>query len=334
MKAIALYSGGLDSTLAVLVMRRLGAEVLAINFTTPFGCAPEDKSSCSHASDSLAQQYGFTLKYSPLGDIFIDLVKKPAHGYGKNMNPCIDCRILMLREAKKIMEKTGADFIITGEVLGQRPMSQHRSVLDLIEAETGLKGYLLRPLSAKLLSPTTAEEKGLIKRCDLYGFSGRGRKNQLALAGEFKLKVIPQPASGCLLTDPIYSRKFRGLLEHDKDCDNTDIMFLRLGRHFRLSDTVKLIIGRDEQENLKIEKLAGKDILFFPQDDIPGPTAIITGENIREQHLELSARICAKYCDRRDMNTISIHIKDAGGGNSKEYRVKPAEQELLNKYSI
>lgn len=333
MKAIALYSGGLDSTLAVLVMRRLGCEVIAVNFTTQFGCSPEDKSSCSHASDSIADQYGFTLKYFPLGELFNDIVKKPAHGYGKNMNPCIDCRILMLREAKKLMDKAKADFIITGEVLGQRPMSQHIGSLKLVEKESGVEGYLVRPLSAQLLMKTIPEEKGIINREQLYSFSGRGRKNQLALAKEFKLEKIPQPASGCLLTDPMYSKKLRDLLEHNTSSGNADIELLKTGRHFRLSPAVKLIVGRNEKENLLLEKITrGDSVFLYPGDSNPGPSALIIGPGISRENIDISSGICAGFSDGRNRDTIVLLRKDSNGVT--ELKVKPIGKEISLKYLI
>ncbi|MBU0951372.1 MAG: hypothetical protein KKH91_00895 [Elusimicrobia bacterium] len=311
-RAIVLYSGGLDSTLAVLVLKRLGVEVIAVNFTTSFGCSPQDRSSCSHADDSVAEKFGFTLKYYPLGEEFWNIVKHPAHGYGKNMNPCIDCRILMLKEAKKIMDATQADFIATGEVLGQRPMSQHIRALNMIERESGLKGYLLRPLSAKLLHPTIPEQNGFIDRDKLLGLLGRTRKPQFALAKEFGLLKIPQPASGCLLTDPDYSRKLKDLLKYSPDCDGRDIELLKVGRHYRLAENSKLIIGRNFKDNCKIEKLFKYgDVLLSPGDDIPGPTALLLEKNINDVHIGLSAKIFARFSDGKK-SVVSVLIKNSG----------------------
>ena len=163
-KAIALYSGGLDSTLAILTVLRQGIEVKAVTFLNHFGCDISDKSSCSKDPFSAAEKFGFEVKLCHLADKFIQIVKDPKFGHGRNMNPCMDCRILMLREAREFMEMTGAEFLITGEVLGQRPMSQRRDALDIIDRETGLRGLVLRPLSAKLLKPTFAEDKGIVKR--------------------------------------------------------------------------------------------------------------------------------------------------------------------------
>ncbi|HEX8948665.1 MAG TPA: 7-cyano-7-deazaguanine synthase, partial [Dissulfurispiraceae bacterium] len=181
-KAIALYSGGLDSTLAILVAMRQGIEVTAVTFLTHFGCDISDKSSCSKDPFAASAKFGFEVKLCHLAEKFVEIVKRPKFGHGKNMNPCIDCRILMLKEAKELMAMRGAHFIVTGEVLGQRPMSQRRDTFPRIDREAGLEGYILRPLSAKLLKPTIAEQSGLVDRERLYGFHGRSRKPQMALA--------------------------------------------------------------------------------------------------------------------------------------------------------
>lgn len=186
-KAIALFSGGLDSTLAILVILRQDINVTAITFLNHFGCDISDKSSCSKDPFSAAEKFGFEVKLSHLSEKFLEIVKKPRHGHGKNMNPCIDCRILMLKEAREFMHITGADFIITGEVLGQRPMSQRKNLFPMIDKEAMVRGYVLRPLSAKLLDVTIPEQKGVVDRDALYDFSGRSRKPQIALAKELGL---------------------------------------------------------------------------------------------------------------------------------------------------
>src|SRR3990170_7211855 len=178
-RAIALLSGGLDSTLAILVLLRQGIDITAVTFLTHFGCDISDSSSCSRNPFPAAEKFGFEVKLSHLADKFIEIVKNPKHGHGKNMNPCIDCRILMLKEAKELMDMTGADFIITGEVIGQRPMSQRRDTLSLIDKEAVVSGIVVRPLSARLMEPTIAELKGIVDREQLYSFSGRSRKQQM-----------------------------------------------------------------------------------------------------------------------------------------------------------
>ncbi len=211
---ITLFSGGLDSALAVLLMLQQDIEVTALTFMTHFGCDLGDRSSCGSNPYPAAEKYGFNVKLMHLGQKFVDIIEKPKYGYGKNMNPCTDCRILMLEEAKNLMEMVNADFIVTGEVMGQRPMSQVKHKLNLVENATGLKGKLLRPLSAKLLKPTDAELNGMVDREKLEGISGRGRHRQIELAKQFGLDDYPNPASGCLLTDENYSIRLRDLLKH------------------------------------------------------------------------------------------------------------------------
>lgn len=331
-KAIALYSGGLDSTLAILVMLRQGVEVTALTFLTHFGCDISDRSSCSKNPFKAAEQFGFTVKLCHLADKFIEIVKAPKYGHGKNMNPCIDCRILMLKEAKEFMKLTGADFIITGEVLGQRPMSQRKDTFPLIDREAGLEGYVLRPLTALNLKPTIPETQGLVKRELLYGFKGRSRKPQMALAEEFGLRDYPTPAGGCLLTDPIYSFRLKELLTHVPDPTIKEINLLRIGRHFRLSPYCKAVIGRDEKENTVIESLAEEGDYLLKVMDYGSPVTILTG-NITERDIEYGASICARYSDGRRMPFVRVRIEKKGG--NIDYRsAMPADDNLLNSLRI
>ncbi len=263
-KAVALYSGGLDSTLAILAMQKKGIDVTAITFLNHFGCDISDKSSCSKDPFAASVKFGFKVKLSHLSDKFLNIVKNPKHGHGKNMNPCVDCRILMLKEAKEFMNLIDAEFIITGEVLGQRPMSQRRDCFPLVDREADVKGLVLRPLCAKKLPATIPEEMGLVNREELYDFCGRSRKPQMALAEEFGLTEYPSPAGGCLLTDPIYSFRLRDLLTHNENPDYRDINFLRVGRHFRLSPDCKIVVGRNKEENDVIESLSDQNFLPLP----------------------------------------------------------------------
>ncbi len=277
-KAVALYSGGLDSTLAILTVLRQGIEVKAVTFLNHFGCDISDKSSCSKDPFSAAEKFGFEVKLCHLSEKFIQIVKNPKFGHGKNMNPCMDCRILMLREAREFMDMTGAEFLITGEVLGQRPMSQRRDALDIIDRETGLRGLVLRPLCAKLMKPTVMEEKGIVNRDLLYDFNGRSRKPQMALAAEFGLTDYPAPAGGCLLTEPNYSFRLRELLDHDPDPSLEDLALLRLGRHFRLSPKCKVIVGRDEDENKSLLAISENKCAYLIAENCGSPVTVIKGE--------------------------------------------------------
>ncbi len=337
-KAIALLSGGLDSTLAILILLRQGIDVTAVTFLTHFGCDITDRSSCSKNPFPAAEKFGFRVKLCHLAEKFLEVVKNPKHGRGRNMNPCIDCRILMLREARELMEMIGADFIATGEVLGQRPMSQRRDTLNIIDREADLKGYVLRPLSARLLNETVPEKKGLVKRESLCNFSGRSRKPQMALARELGLTDYPAPAGGCLLTEPNYSYRLRELLEHNPDPSINDLQLLRTGRHFRLSRTCKAIIGRNEEENGLIESLAVEEGFLMRVEGVGSPTVLLSGQGSGE-FVTLAASLCARYSDARHLPEVEVTVRKSGdalgvmrdgfAGETARIYVHPAVSELI-----
>lgn len=334
-KAIALYSGGLDSTLAILVAMRQGIEVTAITFLTHFGCEISDKSSCSKNPFAASEKFGFEVKLCHLSDKFIEIVKNPKFGHGKNMNPCIDCRILMLREAKEFMKMTGADFIITGEVLYQRPMSQRRDTFPKIDREAGLEGYILRPLSAKLLKPTIPEQMGIVNRELLCNFHGRSRKPQMRLAEELGLTEYPAPAGGCLLTDPIYSYRLKELLTHNPSPTVKDISLLRIGRHFRLSGDCKIVVGRDESENNVIQTLAENNDSLLWVDGFGSPLTIICANadsNPTDEDLNLAASVCARYSDAKRLPEVEVSA--FRNGSKYTLQVPPADSATLNEYRI
>lgn len=306
-KAIALLSGGLDSTLAVLTMLRQGIDITAVTFLTHFGCDISDSSSCSKNPFPAAEKFGFEVKLCHLADKFIDIVKNPKYGHGRNMNPCIDCRILMLRESKELMSMIGADFIITGEVLGQRPMSQRRDSFPVIDREAGLAGYVLRPLSAKLLKVTIPEQEGLVNRDALHNFAGRSRKPQMALARELRLTDYPMPAGGCLLTEPNYSHRLKELLEHNPAPSLNDLHLLRVGRHFRFSPSCKAIVGRNEKENESIVSFAGKGDFLLTVEGVGSPTVLLSGVG-SEEFITDSASICARYSDARHLPEVEVTV--------------------------
>lgn len=310
-KAIALYSGGLDSTLAILTVMQQGIEVKAVTFLTHFGCDTSDRSSCSKNPFAAAEKFGFEVKLCHLADKFIGIVKNPKFGHGKNMNPCMDCRILMLREAKEYMEMAGADFIVTGEVLGQRPMSQRRDALDIVDRESGLRRRILRPLSAKVLRPTIPEEQGLVNRDLLHAFNGRSRKPQIALAAELGLTEYPAPAGGCLLTEPNYSYRLRELLSHDPDPSVEDLNLLRVGRHFRLSPDCRVIVGRNESENERLLKIASDKDVMLRVERHASPLALIRGVPDGEM-LEKAASLCARYSDGKSLPRVEVRVLNGG----------------------
>ncbi|PIV10523.1 MAG: tRNA 4-thiouridine(8) synthase ThiI [Candidatus Portnoybacteria bacterium CG03_land_8_20_14_0_80_41_10] len=283
--ALILFSGGLDSILSVKLLQKQRIKVTGLVFVSYFFN--------SQLATKAAKKLKIKLKIVNFSEEHFKIVKKPEYGYGKAMNPCIDCHLLMLKKAKKIMEDSVRDekfdFIATGEVLGERPMSQNRQALELIERESGLKGYLLRPLSAKLLEPTVAEKKGLVNRDKFLDISGRSRKRQMALAKKWKIKEYPTPAGGCLLTDPQFGQRLKELLEKWPKAQGNDVELLKLGRHFwatpapektqRGVESNKIIVGRNKEENKKIKKLAQKGDLVIEPRDFPGPTVLIRSKN-------------------------------------------------------
>lgn len=330
-RAVALFSGGLDSTLAILTVLKQDIEVKAITFLTYFGCDISDRSSCSKNPFPVAEKFGFEVKLCHLSDKFIEIVKNPEFGHGKNMNPCIDCRILMLKEAREFMEMAGADFIVTGEVLGQRPMSQRRDTFNVIDREAGVTGYVLRPLSAKLLKVTIPEARGIINREMLYDFSGRSRRPQMALAREFGLTDYPAPAGGCLLTDPNYSYRLSDLLRHNPNPSLNELHLLRVGRHFRVSPSCKVIIGRDKEENSRIESLSDGYDYLLKVENAGSPITLLSGERA-ENFLSLAASLCARYSDAKNLSEVAVTV--INGGNSYILRVPPADDNMIAVYRI
>ena len=288
MKALSVFSGGLDSMLAVEVVRAQGVEVLGLFFESPFFSSEKARGSASSIR--------LPLKVIDITKPHLEVVKNPKHGHGENMNPCIDCHALMIRCAGERLEEEGAKFVITGEVLGQRPMSQNRRSLALVAKESGFDRVLLRPLSAKRLPPTLPEEMGWIDRERLLDWSGRSRKPQMALAGRLGIEGYPSPAGGCLLTDVIFSRRLRDLLSSRPDCERREIDLLKLGRHFRIDSETKLIVGRNKRENQEIEELAEPGDLMLKTTAIPGPTVLVLGDPSSESE-DLAAAITASYSD-------------------------------------
>ncbi len=279
--ALGLLSGGLDSTLAAKILLEQRIEVHAINFTSPFcTCTPKSKG-CSAVKTAVEQLGNIPLKRVGLKDEYLEMVKSPKHGYGKGMNPCIDCRILKIKKAGEYMKEIGASFLFTGEVLGQRPMSQHKRAIDIIDRFSGYKGLILRPLSALHFEPTTPEKEGIIDRKKLLKIQGRGRKEQISLADEKGISDYPCPAGGCLLTDKIFSERLKDYFNHTLKPKIEDIPLLKIGRHFRLDNGDKIIIARNEEEGKGLERLCKQyEHLFIP--DFPGPTTLLQGDSIKE----------------------------------------------------
>ncbi|MEM3566026.1 MAG: tRNA 4-thiouridine(8) synthase ThiI [Candidatus Bathyarchaeia archaeon] len=324
-KALALFSGGLDSSLAIRLMQEQGIEVEAITFLTPFYTAKEGGFSLQRAAERL----GVPLKVVRLGLDYLRIIRKPKFGYGRHMNPCIDCRIFMLKRAKKYAREIGADFIVTGEVLDERPMSQHMKALKIVEEESSLKGRLLRPLSAKLLPPTIAEKCGLVDRSKLLDIRGRSRKRQLALAKAYGITEYQSPAGGCLLTYKEFSAKLRDLLQHKKRISMADLELLKVGRHFRIGKN-KIIVGRNKEENEKLLKLKGKNDYFFEAVGCGSPTTLLQGPKTR-QAIEKAAQLTAYYSDQK---TGKVHVRYGRTKPEKGIMVKRPNKEEVEKMRI
>ncbi|MBI5208007.1 MAG: hypothetical protein HY934_09500 [Candidatus Firestonebacteria bacterium] len=306
-KAIALLSGGIDSTLAIRVLKDQGIEIEAINFISPF-CTCDRKGGCKHEANNISELLGIPLKVFATGKEYIDIIKHPKFGYGKNLNPCIDCRIFMLNKAKKYMIECNAQFLVTGEVLGQRPKSQRRDALHLIERETGLKGLILRPLSAKLLPPTIPEEKGIVDRKKLLSIKGRSRKEQFSLAKKYKLDEYLCTGGGCLLTDKHFVVKVKDLFKYKED-SSRNLLLLRIGRHFRSSSGQKIIVGKDKEDNLRLEKLAAKEDTIFNLVDQPGPL-ILVPEGGDKTTYEEARGLCIYFSKAKTDMDVMCKYKD------------------------
>jgi len=301
MRCLLLFSGGLDSILAAKLLQKQNIQVDLITFESYFFN--------SEQSQKAAKELGLKLHIVNFSDKHLIMVKNPQYGYGKNMNPCIDCHLMMLRKAKEIMDEEKYDFIATGEVLDERPMSQNKSTLRMLEKKSGLEGRLLRPLSAKLLDPTILEKENKINREELEDIHGRSRKRQLELAKEFKIKGYPTPAGGCLLTDPNFSQRLKELFEKWPDCSGDDVELLKIGRHFWF-DKVKIVIGRDKEENNKIRKLVQpRDYLLYLKN-FPGPTTLVRGKEVSKFAIIKAGELTAWYSTKaRQKKQVEIVVK-------------------------
>lgn len=328
-KALGLLSGGLDSRLAIKLLLEQGIDIEAIHFKLPFeGCCLPD---CAF---KFAQLEGIKLhivnvRKGKVFEEFINILRKPKFGYGSGINPCIDCRIFMLRKAKTYARRIGAKFIFTGEVVGERPMSQNRKAMEIVEKESGLEGKLLRPLSAKLLPETEAEKRGWVDREKLVDIKGRSRKKQLALAKVFGLKDFPWPAGGCLLCEQELAKKLRDLFRHKKSTELKDIELLKIGRHFRVSDS-KIIVGRNEKENAMLKELKAREDYIFEVQCAGSPLTILQGNKTKEA-IETAAKLTARYSDASGRNIL---VKYGKSRFSKEIVVKPIKKKEIEKIRI
>jgi tRNA-uridine 2-sulfurtransferase len=302
-RALGLFSGGLDSMLAAAVLRAQGIDVTLICWVTPFFGAARARESAAHL--------GLPLKEADLTDKFLPLIYDPPHGFGRGHNPCIDCHALMLREAGALMVPEGFDFLFTGEVLGQRPMSQNRGSLNLVARESGFADLLLRPLSAKSLKATVPEIRGWVDRERLLNLSGRGRKRQIALAREYGITRYPAPAGGCLLTDPGYTARIKELLRHVREASRTDLELLAYGRHFRLPGGAKAVVGRTERDNDAIQALKSPGDSLLKVDQFPGPLVLVGGV-VSGEDLEVATGLTAAYSDAPEGTPVTVSARNDG----------------------
>lgn len=306
-RCVALMSGGLDSALAVRLMLDQGITVTGINFTG--GYCPPPLTGRS-AAEVVSARLGIELVRLPIDEGFIELVKAPRYGHGRNLNPCIDCHILMVRRAWEWGRDHDAQFVVTGEVLGQRPMSQRKQGLELVAKRSGTEGRLLRPLSARLLDPSIPEREGIVDRSRLLDIQGRSRKRQFALAAQYELTGFANPAGGCLLTDAGYAGRVKEAFAHREDSVGI-LELLRLGRHFRLGSGARLIVGRTEIENNELLRRRPPEAAVIDAGELPGPVGLLIPD--RPEEREFAARVCARYSDRRDESSVPVLVTAAGG---------------------
>jgi tRNA U34 2-thiouridine synthase MnmA/TrmU len=336
-KALGLLSGGLDSHLATHIMQDMGFDITLLNFSSPFCNCTKKKASCNNEAKKIADELGMPCQVEFLGQEYLDIIRNPKFGYGKNMNPCIDCRVMIFKRAKSKMKKLGSAFIFTGEVLDQRPMSQNLTKMTMIERESGLEGYVVRPLSAKLLPPTIPEKEGIIDREKMLSIRGRSRKDQIQLGrDEYSLPEESLCSSGgCLLTDPNFAVRIRDLMENNVGATVKDTHFLKVGRHFRLTNKLKVVVGRNHEENNKLVKMASStDFLFYPDHiGIKGPLTVIQGFFDKDTIKQIGG-ISSSYCSGTEGKPVRMVYRTKSGANKWFVMAKPATKEMIEKWRI
>lgn len=307
MKAVALLSGGLDSVLAARLVKDQGIEVLGLHHVLPFASEKKD-----YVGES-AEELSIPLRRVEAGDDYLAIVRNPEHGYGSQMNPCVDCRIYMLRRAARIAEEEGAAFVVTGDVLGQRPMTQTRNRLKLEEREAGLEGLILRPLSAKELPPTIPEEKGWVDREKLLGTRGRSRKPQIALARELNITRFRTPDSGCMLVNREFAQKLGDLFKHEDVIGSGDVELLKVGRHSYFGDT-KVVVGRHERDNQRLLELSRPDDYLLEAEGVKGPITLVRGPKT-DDSVRYAAGLTAKYSDATS-GKVPVQVRGEGASDT------------------
>ncbi len=322
MRALALLSGGLDSSLAAKLIADQGIEVVGVSFESPFFDAG--------GAREAAAELGIPLVVIDVSEDILRILRAPRYGFGKHMNPCIDCHALMVRRAAERMEELGASFIVTGEVVGQRPKSQMRFGLEAVERESGVSRVLLRPLSAQLLLPTVPEESGWVDRTRLLALHGRTRKPQIELAAAFGLTHFKSPAGGCLLADENYSRALRDLQKHGQ-LSLPSVRLVAVGRQFRISERAKLVVGRNQSENAVLMELIPPGDLLLRAVDRKGPIAVLSGA-ATEADRRIAAGIVASYADTGPSESPTIQIRE--GETITELVVLPLPREQVRPLAV
>jgi hypothetical protein len=344
-RAISLFSGGLDSICATRLVMEQGIEVIAVKFVSPFFGYDILRDPQGYKKETL-RKYGIDVTVVDISADYLRMLRNPAHGFGRYFNPCIDCKIFMLEQARAMLEELDAAFLITGEVLGQRPMSQRRDTLNVIERDSSTRSRLLRPLSAKLLNPTEAEVQGLVDRERLLDFSGRGRSRQIALARKMGIEDFPAPAGGCILADPILSRRIARVYEGDfvvtpQNMGVPDILLMLLGRQFLLPHNGWLILGRDEKENNRLEELQERgDVKLFIEER-PGPVALLRraaelyeSKEKREEDIAAAAGLVSRYAKKTDGRSSGGTVIIIEDGTRTELYQEPLDDETFKDWTI
>jgi tRNA-specific 2-thiouridylase len=322
-RGYSLVSGGLDSQLAVCVLKEQGLHIEGVVFESPFFK--------SDAARKAAAQLGIQLHVVDFTKDILELIKEPPHGFGNAMNPCIDCHSMMIRRAGEMMRANGFDFVSTGEVLGQRPMSQNRQSLGTVERGADMGGRLLRPLSAQLLEPTLPEKEGIVDRSRLLGLNGRSRKPQLELAAKYGIKEFPSPAGGCMLTEKGFGHRLADVRDHGGLGDVRLVQLLLHGRHFRLPGGAKCIVGRNASDNKSLKQMAVEGDAVLCTVDVPGPTVLLPG-GASDEDLALAVGMCAQYGDHTNRPQVTVRV--IRGGKAEERMVTPIPKEQFGAYLL
>lgn len=325
MKAISMFSGGLDSQLAVCLMQDQGIEVIGVTITTPFFGMND---TIQKAADDLHIEL-HTLHCS---EEYMDVLLKPVYGYGKHMNPCIDCHAFMQKKAHEFMQETGASFLVSGEVVGQRPMSQTRSSLNAVDKLAGVRGLMLRPLSALLLPPSIPEEKGWVDRSLLLDINGRSRTRQIQLAEKYGLIDYPTPAGGCLLTQENFARRLRRYLEHRPRIQADELTILRYGRQFYTRAGNLVLIGRNQAENVQLDQLAQPQDYLLKVIERPGPLGLLrpmNADSASMEEIDFAARLTARYSDAKKEPSTRVMIKRTAQESSNTMEIQPMDEKSV-----